>query len=1409
MRNNASLNIMSSQTVLCSRWFSSLILVFAFLLPPTLYAEDIQIYLQGGAEHEGSNVLFLIENSGGTNRNFCSGQGQGCQTFSGKSPAKTIDEIEFAMRRIADTMGATVKAGVAAQHRGGTDGGYIYYPVKSLLEQGLTIGAASTNRQDSDAYQDSNGQNFDVESPLLPLPGRPHPVFNTDTGMVAFYFEGLDVPRWAKVEQSTLTFKMPPNENFSTSQSFSMSFELNSDPALFSSQADIASRQWSDNFEVDVVAVNSGAGTYTLGGDGLVKMMQSVVARPDWCGRDDLVVRLTAAASNQTVPQVYSYRAENSEGARLGRTDLVVDWDATSSGVARPAGLTDAEKMSCMGGIQVGLRDETDDAVERISGGGLLGGLISAVGGLLGTLDNLVIGNTSGLNSGLVNRLGLVRNAEYISGLRFADAGIPQGALIAEASLNLHVLQGGVVRVLPILGDIEPFSVSGIIGAGNVGQGVDVSLGAGDVSIDVTAQVQQAVNSSGWEANASLGLRLDPLSGTTLLHSLSAGAGTTSASLSISLSSPSPGDFAQTVSRRDDLKRAISDMADGQGGGRNKLGSAYLEAGRYMLGMNERFDAGLGDPEAFLDPEARGRYLSPVVEGSECSASHIIKISHSNPGGDVVARPAINTVTAGSCEGDWACMSQLAAHLRNENVNQIGQSIVTHTVSFASATGGQSITEEMQDVAQAGGGMFRQASNAMDLVDAVKEILDRITVSDASMAAPGVAVNQLNRFEHLDQLYYALFRPSLRSRWDGNLKRYRLDFTGSQPLIVDELGQPAVDPKSGFFKTSSNSWWGQRSDGTDLPDGSDVTLGGAREELAFKAEERRLFVPNENGTDLVRLETANDISPTRLGLPQGSDNEDAEMLVDFLLTGWGDPLHSEPRLVNYGFTGSFADAVSNPERQDNVVFVATNDGAVHAVNANTGEEHFSFMPEAELEKTLLRFSSSRLNADDPQRDSYGLDGGITTWRRAANDGSGRAEAVYLYVAQRRGGNNVYALDVSDYKQPKMLWHISGSDSGFAKLGQTWASPTLTHINLNGERTPVMIIAGGYSPNNHDTRGAVSTSDSIGNAIYIVNALTGQKIWSVSSSGADHSHADMTMAIPAAVSVVDINFNGTADYLYAADLGGQVFRVDLNAANTGAHSLVHRVVTVASLGVRGDGSGISDHRRFYAAPTVALAKRHGEQLLQVVVGSGYRAHPLDMQTNDRLYVLDDTDALSALQGELEVSSAIRESELLDITNDLNPDPSDFKGRRGWLLRLTGKGEKMLSSAVVVEGVVFATSYLPETVFQNPCQRVVGSSRLYSVRLTDGGPALQRDSDNPVRFVDIVLPGLPPAPQLLTQSPDKLVVLVGTAAIDPGMTIDTSPRRTRWYEVDSREQATQVLNQAMTGSGENDGQEQTSE
>lgn len=140
--------------------------------------------------------------------------------------------------------------------------------------------------------------------------------------------------------------------------------------------------------------------------------------------------------------------------------------------------------------------------------------------------------------------------------------------------------------------------------------------------------------------------------------------------------------------------------------------------------------------------------------------------------------------------------------------------------------------------------------------------------------------------------------------------------------------------------------------------------------------------------------------------------------------------------MNYGFTGPIEEAVNNPNNQDNVMFVSTNNGALHAVDVKTGEEYFTFIPDDELAKTAVRYSNPATDPATRLRTTYGLDGSWTFWRRANPSNPGSVQHVYAYGGKRRGGSSYYALDVTARSAPRILWQIDDEATGpFSRLGK--------------------------------------------------------------------------------------------------------------------------------------------------------------------------------------------------------------------------------------------------------------------------------------------------------------------------------------------------------------------------------------
>ncbi|NND91538.1 MAG: hypothetical protein HKN42_11805 [Granulosicoccus sp.] len=434
---------------------------------------------------------------------------------------------------------------------------------------------------------------------------------------------------------------------------------------------------------------------------------------------------------------------------------------------------------------------------------------------------------------------------------------------------------------------------------------------------------------------------------------------------------------------------------------------------------------------------------------------------------------------------------------------------------------------------------------------------------------------------------------------------------------------------------------------------------------------------------------------------------------------------------------------------------------------------------------------------------------MTTWLDDTNHNGvvDSGEKAYLYIAMRRGGSQYYALDVSDLNNPKYMWSIQGrtntldtdlstADGDFVELGDTWSRPIKTRVRDGSTVKDVLVFGGGYDPNQDPTADSTTatsadtttvedsrSTDGIGRAIFIVDAKTGAKLWQTNRAG---QFSGMNYSIPSEIRVIDIDFDGLADQLYAGDMGGQIWRVDINNDATLSNSLDSRIDGGRIAELAGDEP--ADARRFYYPPDVSIISVDGQQQLAISIGSGWRAHPLDTVVQDRFYSL----RLPYVYGKPIDSYGVTvyptvthtTTGLIDVTTEAAKSmPADA---RGWFMNLGADGEKVLSSSVTADHKVLFTSYLPETNSE-ACSAAEGSGAVYAVSVFNGAPVLNLDETGSVdeltltdRFRILNHAGIPPATSVLFPETGDPTAVVGTETLDE-FELDELRRRTFWQEM----------------------------
>lgn len=1091
-----------------------------------------------------------------------------------------------------------------------------------------------------------------------------------------------------------------------------------------------------------------------------------------------------------------------------------------------------------------------------------------------GTLDiDKAYMPTGSVDATLADKRGkLLIRADTKIGLRFSLAPIPAGAVIQSATLYLTA-RGGDRQAMKIYGirdtrgsaqaflpDLKYLnSVPRTSEAGHVpwspASWVD---GTEYASGNIASLVQEQVNHGDWGVDHTLGFVIE---------------GTATADMKAcaweygpggGFASTNPGDFGSCAARLvvtyDDgggnvevtnRRLLVDHMMTLKKSGRQPMGAAYLKTAEYLGGFFSTFP---GDGIKDQGSTDQAKPVRPTLTAGACSSNTIVFIADNNEGAAYNKTPYaeevvkfIDTVAPGETKACTVsgsgtnmsgkiCTESLAEAMFDDGDNgftQVGGTekitVKTFAINFGAtaggAGGGTTGGGTLNALASRGGGEFYQSGSSGELVKQLLTILRSVAEQGAAVAAPGVAVNALNRFTHDDQLYFSLFRPSTRVDWTGNLKRYRLYNGNVVGIDKDKPPSAVLTGTGGFFDTDAHSWWSNRLDGAV------VTAGGAADESLTAY--RRIFTYLGKNADAKATELTDQVIDTNTlideftvgvdRLPEffvaGGPLEDQVLVearrlqvIEFLRAApntsrfWGASIHASPLSINFSRT--------DPAKPIRTVFYGDNRGFLHAVDAgglssddvnvnlaNTGgTELFAFLPQELLRNAALLED----NTQDVLKTGYvyGMDGAMSSYSRDV-DLDGSMDSVLLYTSMRRGGDNYYALDVTKARSdvsrsdrtPKLQFVIDGGVGAYADMGQTWSAFVQSYMLMKSKSSRVGVFAGGYDAARHDINDdpLVTTDgdsfqdvDQLGRMVYIVDAETGQLLWRSGDVDAGKFPAIKAMkySITADPRMIDRNGNGDADGMYVVDLAGQIFRFDFDEASTydpyasstyapttdggisDPTTLLKNVVLVAKLGATGvnKSGGAPD-------PVVDNRRFYSYPSVAKVQGavSGQYDTMLAVVSGYREEPRDTkTEEMVFMVRDTggfsptpRVNATLTLADLVDITKLAETNDTS---KPGWYISLDpAMSEKGTGSPLIIENnIIFGTFVINASASE--CVPDIGETRLWAMTSTGLG-LFDVDNDGVhERYKDIDLPGMSGTGQLILGAGGETNLLFGVKSVD---------------------------------------------
>ncbi len=807
------------------------------------------------------------------------------------------------------------------------------------------------------------------------------------------------------------------------------------------------------------------------------------------------------------------------------------------------------------------------------------------------------------------------------------------------------------------------------------------------------------------------------------------------------------------------------------------LAETLAEAGLYFAGKTSWFNTNTTYTSPIEHP-CQKNYVILVTDGAPTRDDNIKLTTEAYINGDLIGDQDGDGRDPGTYENRGTdYLDDVAYYLRTRDLrSDLGaadsqfefQNVTTYTIGFKTAH------QLLQDTAENGGGAYYTAENYTALTEAFDNIINSIQERNASYVAPVVPINRLNRTFAGNRLYLGFFKPQINGRWRGNLKAYNLTPDGT---LLDRNNMPATNER-GLLIDGIQSIWSSSYDGYD------VDRGGVGEALATRTAARKIYTYLGSQANLTESENALSVSnagltDTLLGVAGATARSNTILSARAEGAAWpmGDIIHSEPLVEHYFTDGNGNGKVDSGELKS-YIFVGANDGMLHVFDDDDGSEAWAFVPPGQLNRLSLLNNATH---------DYFVDGSSMIF----DDGTTKT----LIVGERRGGSRYYALDVTNPVAPKWKYQLTSSllvgldgdgngvaDGSAATLGQSWSRPQQVTLKIQDRLGDYLLMAGGYDVN--QDAAVPAANDLVGKALFTVRADNG----AVEGLNVNGGNWDKMTNCIVDFTGVETKGNGLVNRVYAGDLGGHLFALR-DDDHDGAWDKRLLFSLPGSLTV--DSVPVTIGRKFMNKPEVGLL-RDGEILY---IGTGDREKPTSILQVDAFYAIRNrwqTDD----QGNY---VTLTPSDLLDVTaNKIQEGTAEervtalkvLNASQGWFIRLPNPGEKVVSSPILFNKVVYFTTYTPPTsvlAASDPCATSMdrGIARLYAIDYLNGAAVYDfyEDPANPKtltkedRAVEIGT-SIPSSP-IITILKDGPRIMVGVEGGIMGRKVNTDSTVHQYY------------------------------
>ena len=584
-----------------------------------------------------------------------------------------------------------------------------------------------------------------------------------------------------------------------------------------------------------------------------------------------------------------------------------------------------------------------------------------------------------------------------------------------------------------------------------------------------------------------------------------------------------------------------------------------------------------------------------------------------------------------------------------------------------------------------GGGRYFNARSPESLARALSSTMSAIRAATGAASASASSSQEPAEGDNL------LFSSRYRSLyWDGELEARRIvladgSLSGRVEWSAASLLKPRVQARSDDRKIYMPS----RQNSNGLKDFLWSTLDAGEKNWFAGCSSADALRPSQCAqlTDAQRSLAggANLVNYLRGQFQYEQRSENTQQLFRKREQILGAPVNAQPLYVGAP-TFRYADA-NYGEYRDKVaadrtgtVYLAANDGMLHAFDASSGRERWAFIPSGVLPQLWPIADTSFGTNFRYLLDGTPVAGDICPFAPARDCAASEWRTI-LVGGLGAAGREYFALDITAPDQPKLLWTVSADTE--PQLGYAVGKPLITKRR---DGTWVVVIASGY--NN------VTPGDGHG-VLFVLNAATGAVLKRIDTGAGSESNPAGLAQLNA---WVDNLLDNTAERLYGGDLLGNLWRFDISDPLAEGATAAMQLARFVRNGVA---------QPVTTRPELSLIRVGAQAIPLVSVGTGRYLGASDVQDKSvqSIYTILDPLTASGLGDVRSLSSMVRKRMTAGATADersISDDSVDWLVNSGWYVDLdaaTDSGERVTLDPEQQLGTLSVITNVPDN---NACR-----------------------------------------------------------------------------------------------------------